>query len=81
MGAVLFGAADAETGKIPGRGDSTDRCVNADNWNGVYGFHAGGANVLLCDGSVRFVTPKLDPLTFAYLALRDDGHAIATTDY
>jgi prepilin-type processing-associated H-X9-DG protein len=80
-GSVLFGAADADTGKAPGRGDGTDRCVNADNWNGVYSFHAGGANVLMCDGAVRFVTPKLDPLTFAYLTLRDDGHGIADADY
>lgn len=80
MGSVLFGAADAETGKVPGRGDATDRCVNADNLNEVYVFHPGGANVLLCDGSVRFVTPKLDPLTFAYLTLRDDGRLLALTD-
>ena len=62
-------------------GDATDCTVNCNNWFGVYGFHSGGANVLMCDGSVRFVTPKLDPLTFAYLTLRDDGHAIDPTDY
>lgn len=80
-GSIAFGPAAADTGENPGKGDPTDRCVNANNWFGVYGFHPAGANVLLCDGSVRFVGPKLDPLTFAYLTLRDDGHAIAATDF
>lgn len=80
-GSIAFGAAAADTGETPGKGDATDRAVNANNWFGIYGFHPGGANVLLCDGSVRFVGPKLDPLTFAYLTLRDDGHLISPTDY
>lgn len=80
-GSIAFGPGDARTGESPGVGDSTDCTVNCNNWFGVYGFHTGGANVLMCDGSVRFVTPKLDPLTFAYLTLRDDGHAIAPSDY
>ena len=80
-GSIAFGAANAETGETPGRGDSTDCSVNCNNWFGIYGFHAGGANVLLCDGSVRFVSVKLDPLTFAYLTIRDDGHLINHGDF
>lgn len=80
-GSIAFGPADATTGESPGRGDATDCTVNSNNWFGVYGFHDGGANVLMCDGSVRFVGPKLDPLTFAYLTIRDDGHLISPTDY
>lgn len=80
-GSIAFGPASAETGENPGKGDSTDCTVNCNNWFGVYGFHTGGANVLMCDGAVRFVTPKLDPLTFAHLTLRDDGHLIAPTDF
>lgn len=75
-GSIGFSAANAETGETPGRGDSTDCSVNCNNWFGIYGFHQGGANVLLCDGSVRFMGLKLDPLTFAYLTVRDDGHLI-----
>jgi prepilin-type processing-associated H-X9-DG protein len=78
---IAFGAADRATGEVPGRGDATDCSVNCNNWFGVYGFHPGGANVLMCDGSVRFVGPRLDPLTFAYLTLRDDGHLIAPPDF
>lgn len=80
-GSIAFGPADATTGENPGRGDATDCTVNCNNWFGIYGFHEGGANVLLCDGAVRFVGRKLDPLTFAYLTLRDDGHALAPTDF
>lgn len=65
----------------PGKGDATDCTVDCNNWFGIYGFPAGGANALMCDGSVRFVGPRLDPLTLAYLAIRDDGHLISPTDY
>lgn len=79
-GSIAFGAANAETGETPGRGDGTDCTVNCNNWFGIYGFHQGGANVLFCDGSVRFVGLKLDPLTFAYLTVRDDGHLFDAAD-
>lgn len=79
-GSIAFGAANVETGETPGRGDGTDCSVNCNNWFGIYGFHEGGANVLFCDGRVQFVSEKLDPLTFAYLTMRDDGHVISADD-
>lgn len=79
-GSIGFGPAGPD-GIAAAKGDATDCSVNCNNWFGIYGFHTGGANVLLCDGSVRFVSTKLDPLTFAYLTIRDDGHLIASTDY
>lgn len=80
-GSIAFGPAFADTGESPGKGDATDCTVNCNNWFGIYGFHANGANVLFCDGSVRFVSPKLDPLTLAYLTLRDDGHLVNPNEY
>jgi prepilin-type processing-associated H-X9-DG protein len=80
-GSVAFGAVNAETAERPTRGDSTDCSVNCNNWVGIYGFHADGASVLFCDGSVRFVGKKLDPLTFAYLTICDDGHMIEHDDF
>jgi len=80
-GSIAFGAASATTGETPGAGDATDCAVNCNNFFGIYGFHTDGGNVLMCDGSVRFVGLKLDPLTYAYLTIRDDGHLIAPTDY
>lgn len=80
-GSIAFGAANVETGETPGRGDSTDCSVNCNNWFGIYSFHQDGANVLFCDGSVRFVGTRLDPLTFAHLTIRDDGHLIDHDDF
>lgn len=75
-GSIAFGAANAETGETPGKGDSTDCSVSCNNWFGIYGFHEEGASVLFCDGHVRTLSTKLDPLTFAYLTIRDDGHLV-----
>lgn len=80
-GSIAFGSASATTGESPGKGDASDCAVNCNNSFGIYGFHDGGANVLLCDGSVRFVSPKLDPLTFLHLTIRDDGQLIAPNDF
>jgi prepilin-type processing-associated H-X9-DG protein len=80
-GSIAFGPSSATTGETSGNGDATDCTVNCNNSFGIYAFHTEGANILLCDGSVRFVSPKLDPLTFIYLSIRDDGHLIDPNDY
>ncbi|MBI1314850.1 DUF1559 domain-containing protein [bacterium] len=80
-GSIAFGAVNSETGERPGRGDGTDCSVNCNNWFGIYGFHEDGANILFCDGSVRFAGKKLDPLTFAYMTVRDDGHLIQHDEF
>ena len=38
--------------------------------------HVGGANVVLGDGSVRFVGDAVDQLTLRRLASRDDGQPV-----
>lgn len=80
-GSIGFGPADGKTGETPGKGDGTDCSVNCNNWHGLYGFHEGGASALFCDGSVRFIGLALDPLTFAYLTIRDDGHLVYEEDF
>jgi prepilin-type N-terminal cleavage/methylation domain-containing protein/prepilin-type processing-associated H-X9-DG protein len=52
---------------------------NGNNWNAAYGFkslHTGGAQFLLCDGSVRFISENLDRLTYARLGDRHDGGVV-----
>jgi prepilin-type processing-associated H-X9-DG protein len=77
FGSIQFRVTDPEDGYSPGRGDDTDCVVNCNNTFGIYGFHEAGANVLLCDGSVRFVGQALDGLTHARLTTRDDGQLIS----
>ena len=43
------------------------------NAGGMYSFHTGGAQVLLCDGSVRFLSENISSVTLASLISRGDG--------
>lgn len=80
-GSIAFGAFDPVEGNDHGKGDDTDCTVNCNNFFGIYGFHDDGANVLLCDGSVRFVDRRLNGLTHARLTTRDDGQPIAPDSF
>jgi prepilin-type N-terminal cleavage/methylation domain-containing protein/prepilin-type processing-associated H-X9-DG protein len=42
----------------------------------IQSVHPGGANVLLADGSVRFLTDSIDLGTFKSMVDRDDGHVV-----
>ena len=42
--------------------------------------HVGGANVMLGDGSVRFVSDAMDPFLFVGLSTRDAGEPVANRD-
>lgn len=48
---------------------------NNPGWRAARSNHAGGANVLLADGSVRFVTQTVDLTTWRSLATRAGGEA------
>ncbi len=43
---------------------------------GVYSFHTGGVNFLLCDGSARFLSENSSLLLFVNLVTYDDGEVI-----
>lgn len=51
---------------------------NPEQWGaGLYAFHAGGAHVLLCDGSVRFLNARIDNFTLVALVSRQGGEVLS----
>jgi prepilin-type N-terminal cleavage/methylation domain-containing protein/prepilin-type processing-associated H-X9-DG protein len=51
-------------------------CTN-ETGRGMYAFHTGGANVLLCDGSVRFVAQSTDAKVIVFMATRQKGEVVS----
>jgi prepilin-type processing-associated H-X9-DG protein len=71
------GWADATSGNARLYGSSQDgttnpgACgINCSNDFGLYSFHAGGANVVFCDGSVHFLPASIDINVLAALITR-----------
>jgi len=50
--------------------------INCTNWDEIYAFHSGGANGLFGDGSVRFLSESIDPMTLVSLVTRMGGEVI-----
>jgi prepilin-type N-terminal cleavage/methylation domain-containing protein/prepilin-type processing-associated H-X9-DG protein len=50
--------------------------INVSNVNGLYSFHAGGVNILLGDGSVRFLRESTSPGVLAAMITRNGGEVI-----
>jgi prepilin-type processing-associated H-X9-DG protein len=55
--------------------DPADAWINAGN-SSLFSDHPGGAQVLLCDGSVRFLAETMDVQLLLALASRSDGEVI-----
>jgi prepilin-type processing-associated H-X9-DG protein len=49
---------------------STNNCGPNDE---IFSFHPAGANVVFCDGSVRFVAENISGPTIRFLVTRDEG--------
>jgi prepilin-type N-terminal cleavage/methylation domain-containing protein/prepilin-type processing-associated H-X9-DG protein len=60
-------------GNIP---SGTDCAINCNNSQGVFGFHVGGANVAMGDGSVRFLPDGLSAAVLMSLATKDGGEVV-----
>ena len=58
------------------------RCpLNCSNNYAVYAFHPGGANIVLADGSTRFIKETVAIETFAALLTRAGGEIISADAY
>ena len=53
-----------------------DSYYGTDGTGAVYGFHSGGVNTLIADGSVRFIRQSISVQTFAALVTRNGGEVI-----
>jgi prepilin-type processing-associated H-X9-DG protein len=55
--------------------------INCSNSQGIYAFHAGGANVAFCDGGVRFIKESASVQLIFGLATRDGGEVVSGDAY
>jgi prepilin-type N-terminal cleavage/methylation domain-containing protein/prepilin-type processing-associated H-X9-DG protein len=51
--------------------------INCRNDQALYSFHSGGANVVMGDGSVRFLQKSINPANFAYMVTAQRGEVIS----
>lgn len=69
-----------ETGTVS-PGSCIVGCTNAkpigSTGRGFYSFHTGGANIVLCDGSVRFLAKGTDPRTVGYMITARNGDIVS----
>jgi prepilin-type N-terminal cleavage/methylation domain-containing protein len=57
-----------------------DKCHTGCNWNTELGFrslHSGGAQFVMGDGAVRFLTERIDHWAYQYLGAKSDGKTIS----
>jgi prepilin-type N-terminal cleavage/methylation domain-containing protein len=50
--------------------------INVNNSSEIYSFHVGGANFVLGDGSVRFISENISTVTFIALTTRTGGEVV-----
>jgi prepilin-type N-terminal cleavage/methylation domain-containing protein/prepilin-type processing-associated H-X9-DG protein len=84
---TLGGPWAASSNLLPIWGSSADgtallgHCaVNCTNYENIYSFHSGGANVVFVDGSVRFLKATLDIRIVAKLVTRAGGEIVPPID-
>jgi prepilin-type processing-associated H-X9-DG protein len=64
-----------------GTGRSGSCAINCNNDGETFSFHTGGANVLFCDGSVKFVNSNVNIVVWAALITAQGGEVINGSAY
>ena len=54
-----------------------DCCSFKGVWKAARSRHPGGVNVLLCDGSIHFISEDIEPATWRNLGSRNDGEVLS----
>lgn len=77
--AIEIQGTNSTTGNnISAAGDVATGCrVNCTNNSELYSFHSGGLNVVMGDGSVRFLNESISMKTLYLLSSRNDGQPIS----
>lgn len=75
----LQGALRGGTTLPPAGGGCPINCSNV-RGNGFHSFHTGGAQFVMCDGSVQFNSESVDAFTFAARITREKGEVISGSD-
>jgi prepilin-type processing-associated H-X9-DG protein len=64
-----------------GSGRSGSCAINCNNDGETFSFHTGGANILFCDGSVKFVAANVNIVVWAALITAQGGEVIPANSY
>ncbi len=59
----------------------SDEAIGGSMFNNANSYHPGGVNVLLADGSVRFVKDSISQATWWALGTRANGEVISADSY
>jgi prepilin-type N-terminal cleavage/methylation domain-containing protein/prepilin-type processing-associated H-X9-DG protein len=65
---------------LPDWNDPTTATSYSKQWSAFGSAHSGQFNALLADGSARAMSYSINPSTFGYLCIRNDGQAISQDD-
>lgn len=76
-GAVGKSTCDIATGVCTLTTASRPMAVNVINDSEMFSFHVGGSQVLMCDGSVRFISDNMSAATLASIATRAEGEPVS----
>jgi prepilin-type N-terminal cleavage/methylation domain-containing protein len=73
---------DNDTIRVTTQPPAPDYSAPSGDGGGLFGSsHTGGVSAVLADGSVRFISYSINPLTFDYLGNKADGQPLTSSDF